>query len=418
MTYKVDLDIYNGPMDLLLYLIRREEVDIRDVSIARIADQYIAYLDLLKGLDIDLVGDFLVMAATLLELKSRALLPRPEEVPEGEDQADLEEDPRETLIRQLLEYRRFKEVAAMLDERGREMLRRFPRPFDDKLLRQLEAEAADAVPDQFLKGVEVWDLVSAFSACLRTLGYSQAREVIYDDTPVEEAAKELLARIEAEKSLLFTQLFTPPRGASYLVTMFLAVLELVRQRRIGAEQAQDFKDVRLFLRDPAAEAPVQETPRGAEASLDALQRKAPRRPTTRQLEQLRGQLEEPDLEKTEFDEILESIQVPDVETYKPLYSEEELLGQPPADAGEGAAGTNAARPQGAAAAAAEAPDAAAGVASDVTAPPPAPVDTNVPPPADLAPGQVEAAGPSTAEPPPEAAPPDKPQPPPDAGPSG
>jgi len=105
MTYKVELEVYNGPMDLLLYLIKREEVDIREVQIARIADQYLAYLDLLKALDIELAGDFIVMAATLLEIKSRSLLPRPPaEVEEGEE----EEDPRETLIRQLIEYRRFK----------------------------------------------------------------------------------------------------------------------------------------------------------------------------------------------------------------------------------------------------------------------------------------------------------------------
>jgi len=115
MTYKVELDTYNGPMDLLLYLIRREEVDIKDLPIARIADQYIAYLDVLQGLDIELAGDFVVMAATLLELKSRALLPRPPEIEEGEDEA---EDPRETLIRQLIEYRRFKEAAGLLASRA------------------------------------------------------------------------------------------------------------------------------------------------------------------------------------------------------------------------------------------------------------------------------------------------------------
>ena len=99
MTYKVELDIYNGPMDLLLYLIRREEVEITDLPVARIADQYIEYLDVLKALDIELAGEFVVMAATLLELKSRALLPRPPEL-EDEDEA---EDPRETLIRQLID---------------------------------------------------------------------------------------------------------------------------------------------------------------------------------------------------------------------------------------------------------------------------------------------------------------------------
>jgi len=331
MTYKVDLDIYNGPMDLLLYLIRREEVDIRDISISRIADQYIAYLDMLKSLDIELAGDFVVMAATLLELKSAAVLPRPPAPEEGME-VGAEEDPRETLIRQLLEYRRFKEAAAMLDDRGRDMARRFPREVDERALAGLAEESAIEVPAEFLKGVEVWDLISAFSACVRTLGYSEAREVIYDDTPVEEAARKIVERIEAEKSLLFSQLFTGGHSRVYLVTMFIAILELVRQRRIGVEQDADFKDVRLYLREPAAEPPVQQTPLGAEDYQEAMERKGPRRPSARQTGRLHDMIEEVDFEKTEFDHILDSIRVPEVESFRPLYSEEELLGKK----GEGA----------------------------------------------------------------------------------
>jgi len=335
MTYKVDLDIYNGPMDLLLYLIRREEVDIRDIPIARIADQYIAYLDVLKSLDIELAGDFIVLAATLLELKSAAVLPRPPAPEEGLE-AELEEDPRETLIRQLLEYRRFKEAAALLDDRGRDMARRFPRQVDDRLLAELAEESAMEAPAELLKGVEIWDLISAFDQVIRTLGYSQPREVIYDDTPVEEAARQLLARIEAERSVLFSQLFTGGHSRIYLVTMFLAVLELVRQRRIGAEQEVDFKDVRLFLRDPAAEPAAPRTPRGAAKSREALGRKGPRRPSARQVENLRDMMDDVELEKTEFDQILESIHVPEVETFRPLYSEDELLGRKEPDAAKDA----------------------------------------------------------------------------------
>ena len=359
MTYKVDLDVYNGPMDLLLYLIRREEVDIRDISISRIADQYIAYLDALKSLDIELAGDFVVMAATLLELKSAAVLPRPPAPEEGEE-GELEEDPRETLIRQLLEYRRFKEAAAMLGECGRDMARRFPRQFDDRLLTALAEESGMEAPAELLKGVEVWDLLSAFSRVVRALGYSQPREVVYDDTPVEEAARQLLARIEAEKSILFTQLFTGGHSRMYLVTLFLAILELVRQRKIGAEQETDFKDVRLFLRDPAAEPPAPETPRGLQESRDALERKGPRRPSARQVEDLREMIDEMEFEKTEFDEILDSIQVPEVETFRPLYSEDELLGRKEGEAGAAvlaAPGADAATP----------PESAAGAASGVAA---------------------------------------------------
>jgi hypothetical protein len=118
--------------------------------------------------------------------------------------------------------------------------------------------------------------------------------------------------------------------------MFLAVLELVRQRRIGAEQQADFKDVRLFLRDPAAEPAAPRTPRGAKESREALGRKGPRRPSARQVENLRDMMDDVELEKTEFDQILESIHVPEVETFRPLYSEDELLGRKEPDAANAA----------------------------------------------------------------------------------
>ncbi len=384
MTYKVDLDIYNGPMDLLLYLIKREEVEIRDLPIARIADQYVAYLDLLKGLDIELAGDFLVMAATLLELKSRALLPRPpeEEIEEGTS----EEDPRETLIRQLIEYRRFKEAAGLLSDRGREMARRFPRLVDDERLRGLGADEADAVPAELFKGIEVWDLFGAFTEIIKTLGYSEPREVVYDDTPVEEAARQLVERLEAAKSLLFTEVFPRNRSASYLVTLFLAILELMRQRRIGVEQKDDFKDIRIYLRDPATEEYTRRKPKGARESADALARRHPRRPTFRQRQRVEEMMEDVDLEKTEFDEILDAIQIPEVEAFRPLYSDEELKGQAPPEVPADAGAAEAAAQE---ALAADAP-------TDEAPPGDAPQD-EAPPPEDAA----EAPDGDVAEAPPE-----------------
>jgi len=325
MTYKVDLDIYNGPMDLLLYLIRREEVDVRDLPVARIADQYVAYLEHLKALDIELAGEFVVMAATLLELKSRALLPRP---PEAEDdQAGTDEDPRETLIRQLIEYRRFKEAAGLLSDRSRDMARRFPRRFDDHLLANLEDAAEEIPPQDLLQGVEVWDLISAFSDVVRTLGYSKPREVVYDDTPVEAAADKLIERLERERSVRFIDLFAGGRSLNYCIAMFLAILELVRQGRIGAEQDVDFQDLRIYLRDPETEPPVKRRrPKGAAKSKEALARNRPRRPSGRSI--LNDAAEAAEFEKTEFDEILNSVHVPDVEAFRPIYSDGELMGQP------------------------------------------------------------------------------------------
>jgi hypothetical protein len=221
----------------------------------------------------------------------------------------------------------------MLNERGREMAHRFPRHFDEDLLKELGLED-ESVPAEFLQGVEVWDLISAFGQVIRTLGYAKPREVIYDDTPVEEAAKNLLERIEREKSILFSQLFTKGHNIGHMISMFLAVLELIRQRRIGADQEDDFKDVRLFLRDPSKEEPVKPiTPKGAAAARDALQRKGPRRPSAHQLENIRDMMEDIEFEKTEFDEILDSIKVPEVEAFRPIYSDAELMGKeaPPAE---------------------------------------------------------------------------------------
>ena len=328
MAYKVELEVYNGPMDLLLYLIKREEVDIRDVEIARIADQYLAYLDLLKALDIELAGDFIVMAATLLEIKSRSLLPRPPpEVEKGEE----EEDPRETLIRQLIEYRRFKEAAGLLDDRGREMARKFARKVDERLLEELVGETGEIPAHELLEGVEVWDLFTAFSEIVRTLGYTRPREIIYDDTPVEQAVEDLLARLQAEKSVLFVQLFDRTRDLGYLIAMFLAFLELMRQRLVGVEQAADFQEIRLFLRDPQAETYRAKKPKGAAASADGLARQRPPPPTVHQ----REMMDDVAIEKTEFDEILESIQVPEVEPYRPIYSKKEILGRPEEKTSEG-----------------------------------------------------------------------------------
>ncbi len=347
MSYKVELDVYNGPLDLLLYLIKRDEVDIREIEVSRVADQYIAYLDLLTDLDIDVAGEFLVMASTLLELKSRALLPRAPAIDEEEDEGEEGGDPRETLIRQLLEYRRYKEAAGMLAEKGGEMARRHPRLVDDARLRGLVTGDEGGIPaHELLEGVEVWDLFGAFSQVVKTLGYSRPREVVYDETSAEEAAEDLLGRLRAEKSLLFTDLFDPEQDLGYAITIFLALLELMRQRLIGVEQGDDFGDIRLYVRDPSTETYTKRKPLGAAASRDGLERQRPRRPTARQREHLQEIMDEVEFEKTEFDEALEAIDVPEVEPFHPIYSDAELLGRDgtdipvperPADAAEGIA---------------------------------------------------------------------------------
>ena len=149
--YRVNLDIFAGPLDLLLYLVRKEEVDIYDIPIAGITDQYLHYLELLRELDIDLAGDFLVLAATLMEIKSAMLLPRAEPEQVGQDESV---DPRAELIRQLLEYKRFKDAANLLDAAAERHQERFGRP--TSLVDRL---TPDAEPEVDMDQVSVWDLL-------------------------------------------------------------------------------------------------------------------------------------------------------------------------------------------------------------------------------------------------------------------
>lgn len=152
--YRVNLDIFAGPLDLLLYLVRKEEVDIYDIPIARITDQYISYIEMLKSLDIDLAAEFMVMAATLMEIKSAMLLPKAE--PEQVASEDFS-DPRAELVRQLLEYKKFKDAANLLDAAADRQQERFARP--DSLISQLSPDTEVEID---IEQVSVWDLLEAF----------------------------------------------------------------------------------------------------------------------------------------------------------------------------------------------------------------------------------------------------------------
>ncbi len=238
-AYRVDLEVYNGPLDLLLFLIRRDEVDIYDIPIARITEQYCAYVRMLERIDPDLTGDFLVMAATLMELKSRTLLPTP---PEVEEQDDFE-DPRMELVRQLLEYKKFKDAARKLGAAAELQSLRFPR---QPAGLPGEPEALD------LEEVQIWDLLSAFSKLLEATGQrTQQHEVVYDDTPIALHAADVLDSLErAGGRQGFEDIFSG-RSKSQLIGLFLALLELIRQRRVRATQDAPFGPIRIELLDAA-----------------------------------------------------------------------------------------------------------------------------------------------------------------------
>ncbi|MFL5241473.1 MAG: segregation and condensation protein A [Gemmataceae bacterium] len=239
MDYQVKIESFQGPLDLLLYLVKRNEVDIRDIPISQVTEQYLEYIQLLRLIDVEQAGDFLVMAATLMEIKSMMLLPRPEEA------AQEEEDPRLDLVKQLIEYKRFKEAAALLEARAEEQSHRIARQ---------PPEPVD-LPDPSklpLRKVELWDLVSAFGRIMQETLAQQPQSIIGDPTPVHVYIDNILQRLNQETRVSFTRLFTPPHFRSRLIGLFLALLELIRDRRLVVEQPEPFGEIWLCQGDRQA----------------------------------------------------------------------------------------------------------------------------------------------------------------------
>ncbi len=253
VDYRVELDVYNGPLDLLLYLIKRDELDIYDIPIARITDTYFQYLTAIKqlqtdqGLDINVAGDFLVMAASLMEIKSALLLPKPEVADDSQPSAAQElTDPRYELVQKLLEYKRFKDQAAALEQRRFTHQNRFPR-----YPARLET-GGDEPPPVDLDEVQVWDLLSAFTRLMKEVGgRSRIHEVVYDDTPIDLHAADIEDRLTREKSLSLRQLIIGRKSRSEMIGVFLALLELIRQKKILVTQAQADDDIQIESAPPS-----------------------------------------------------------------------------------------------------------------------------------------------------------------------
>jgi segregation and condensation protein A len=228
--YEVKLEIFQGPLDLLLHLIRKNEVDIFDIPIATIADQYLEYLDMMKALNINVAGDFLVMASTLLHIKSRLLLPHLEE--------DEEEDPRVEITRPLLEYLRLKEMAGELLER--ELLDRdvFTRRLSPEYTVRLESEEP-------LLDVNLFQLMDAFKRILDERLPGVPYRVEFEKWSLRDKTTHILERLKNEGSIYFRDLFTEDRTISEFIVTFLALLELVNVGMIRVFQPDPEKDIRL-----------------------------------------------------------------------------------------------------------------------------------------------------------------------------
>ena len=218
-------------MDLLLYLVRKHEVEIIDIPIAPITDQYLEYLAIVEQLDVNAVGDFLAMASLLIEIKSQQVLPRSDEV-EGEM-----EDPRQELVHRLLEYKKYRDAASVLEERSRGWQQHYSRLSSD-----LPTHDRDPAGEP-IQEVELWDLVSAFGRIMRETEAARPSSIVYDDTPIHVYMGRIHARLLAAGRLSFRDLFDPTMHKSTLIGIFLAILELVRHDHIRVEQNALFGEI-------------------------------------------------------------------------------------------------------------------------------------------------------------------------------
>lgn len=250
--YRVDIDVFAGPLDLLLYLVRKEEVDIYDIPIAHITGQYLKYIEMLNLLDIDLAGDFLVMAATLMEIKSVMVLPRTE-LEDTDDQGI--QDPRSELIRQLLEYKKFKDAANLLEDSASRRKEKFTRP--DSVISNLRP---DAEPELDIDQVSIWTLLEAFDSIMQATGHLAKFDHIKDDTPIDLYQIEILHRLQTEGPMTFEEIFKESSSRLVMVGLLLALLELIRDQLIWVEQSKQLAPIMIrALTDEPAEQAVQRT---------------------------------------------------------------------------------------------------------------------------------------------------------------
>jgi segregation and condensation protein A len=235
--YNVQFEVFEGPLDLLLYLIKKEEVDIYEVNLTKLATQFIEYIDLMRQFDLEVAGEFLVMASTLMYIKSRELLPVEQQVVvEAEDEG---EDPRWELIRQLVEYKKFKDAAAQLQKLEEHQENVFPR-LPGKI--EFESEAAPAKSE-----VGIFDLLNAVNSVLRRFQEKAAgaREIYEDKWTVSEKIEFVLKTLAERGSVKFSELFAAAANRAEVVCTFLALLELIRLKQLVCIQPEPFAEIEI-----------------------------------------------------------------------------------------------------------------------------------------------------------------------------
>ena len=237
MSYEIKLDIFEGPLDLLLYLIRKNEIDIYNIPIALITGQYLAYLDMMRSLNLDLAGEYLVLASTLIHIKSKLLLPPDES--EGEEEEG--EDPRAELVQQLLEYQIFKEAALRLENRP--LLER------DVFTRGAPGEAPSAAEEEGEAMIEVgvFELVAAFRRIIAGFDRPEELEIDAEKMSLADRINEIMEMLSEKQQMTFVELIGDRTDRRRIVYTFLAILELMKLRMIRAYQSGPFGAIRLFL---------------------------------------------------------------------------------------------------------------------------------------------------------------------------
>lgn len=241
---KVRLEVFEGPLDLLLYLVRKEEVDIYEVNLTKVATQFLEYVEVMRQLDLEIAGEFLVMASTLMFIKSRELLPVEQQVVVDDDEEG--DDPRWELIRQLVEYKKFKDASARLQEYESVQEHIFPR-----VPGKLEFQSAPTRPD-----VSVFDLINAVSTILKRFqNRNETRDIFEDRWTVSERIEHLMQILTKHSRLRFSELFAQTTSRTEVVVTFLALLELIRLKQLLAIQAEPFSEIEILPAPPVPAGP-------------------------------------------------------------------------------------------------------------------------------------------------------------------
>ncbi|RMH65468.1 MAG: hypothetical protein D6677_02440 [Calditrichaeota bacterium] len=235
MLYRVKLDIFEGPFDLLLFLIRKNEVDIYDIPIAQISEQFLAYIETMQMLDLDVAGDFIEMCAILISIKARYLLPKPES--ENEDEYD---DPRMELVERLLEYKKYKEASIEMQDLEEQRSRLYSRAYFDYIPKTEEIS-----DEAYLDNVNIFDLMMALKSALDNMPKVTEHQVELIRVTVEEQSDWILRKLTGKPMILFRELMQTMESKMEIIVTFIALLELMKKRLITVHQSENFDDIRI-----------------------------------------------------------------------------------------------------------------------------------------------------------------------------